>query len=371
MRSSKVEMKQELEKIEVQDEHSVGALVEEIDLSSSASIIHFGADAQEELTTVSSAMLEGVKGKDLGEAGGPLLNMIATIKGFDVAALDPNKKLSFFDKLLGRAKPLVMFLEKYEDTKEQIEAITDELEKQKGTLLNDIESLDRLYDANLNYIHELENYIVAGGKKIEHLDSTEIPLLETKATESDNTLEAQELKDLRASRDDFERRVHDLMLTRQVALQALPSIRLVQDNDKTLINKINSTLVNTVPLWKNQLAQTITIYRNQKAGGVLKEAMDLTNELLEANAKNLKEANRQTRELAERGVFDIESIKLANKLLIETIEDGIMIADEGKKARAKAEAELVGLEQELKDALVATQAHKERLDKPKEIAKEA
>jgi uncharacterized protein YaaN involved in tellurite resistance len=151
------------------------------------------------------------------------------------------------------------------------------------------------------------------------------------------------------------------MLTRQVALQSLPSIRLVQDNDKTLINKINSTLVNTVPLWKNQLAQTITIYNNQKAGGVLKEAMDLTNELLEANAKNLKEANRQTRELAERGVFDIESVKLANKLLIETIEDGLMIADEGKKAREKAEVELAQLEEELKASLIATQARQEQI----------
>ena len=356
----------EIVEIEVQDNQAVSVLVENIDLNSSASIIHFGANAQEEVTTVSSAMLEGVRGKDLGPAGAPLSNMIATIKGFDVAALNTNRELGFFDRLLGRAKPLVVFLNKYEDTKEQIEAITDELEHQKGTLLNDIESLDRLYDANLNYIHELEHYIVAGGQKLEILDGTEIPLLVDKAKESDNMLQAQELKDLRASRDDFERRVHDLMLTRQVALQSLPSIRLVQDNDKTLINKINSTLVNTVPLWKNQLAQTITIYRNQKAGGVLKEAMDLTNELLEANAKNLKEANRQTRELAERGVFDIESVKLANKLLIETIEDGLVIADEGKVARKKAEAELEVLEKELKESLLATQVRQEKLESSKE-----
>ncbi len=353
--------------ITVKDEQAVHALAASIDLSSSASIMHFGSHAQEELTTVSSAMLEGVKGKDLGAAGAPLSNMIAAIKGFDVSELDPNKELGFFDRLFGKAKPLVVFLNKYEDTKEQIESITDELERQKGMLLNDIESLDRLYDANLNYVHELENYIVAGQKKLQMLDEQELPQLENKAKESENMLEAQELKDLRASRDDFERRVHDLMLTRQVALQSLPSIRMVQDNDKTLINKINSTLVNTVPLWKNQLAQTITIYRNQKAGSVLKDAMDLTNELLEANAKNLKEANRQTRELAERGIFDIESVKLANKLLIETIEDGLSIANEGKKARQKAEAELEVLEQELKASLLATQAQvKEQVTTNKE-----
>jgi len=357
---------QETQAIAVKDPQVVNELVKKIDLNSSAAIINFGSAAQEEVTNVSSAMLEGVKSKDLGQAGEPLLNMIATIKGFDVAALDPNKKLSFFDKLFGRAKPLVMFLNKYEDTKEQIESITDELERQKGTLLNDIEALDRLYDANLNYIHELENFIVAGEKKIALLDNTDIPLLAEKASSSENMLEAQELKDLRASRDDFERRVHDLKLTRQVALQSLPSIRLVQDNDKTLINKINSTLVNTVPLWKNQLAQTITIYRNQKAGGVLKEAMDLTNELLEANAKNLKEANRQTRELAERGIFDIESVKLANQLLIETIEDGITIANEGKIARKKAEGELQELEFELKTSLLATQARVKQIETSEE-----
>ncbi|MEA1915696.1 MAG: toxic anion resistance protein [Campylobacterota bacterium] len=352
----------DIAKIDVQDEHVVNTIVEKIDLDSSSTIIQFGAAAQEEVSTVSSAMLEGVRGKDMGEAGLPLSNMIAAIRGFDVDDLDPNKELGFFDKLLGKAKPLVVFLNQYEDTKEQIATITDELEKQKGTLLNDIESLDRLYDANLNYVHELENYIVAGDKKIALLDGTDIPLLETAAKQSDAMLDAQALKDLRSIRDDFERRVHDLMLTRQVALQSLPSIRLVQDNDKTLINKINSTLVNTVPLWKNQLAQTITIYRNQKAGEVLSDAMDLTNELLEANAKNLKEANRQTRELAERGVFDIQSVKLANQLLIETIEDGLKIADEGKIARAKAEQELVELEQELKDTLISTHARQVQLD---------
>jgi uncharacterized protein YaaN involved in tellurite resistance len=354
-------MNNEIETIEAKNPELVDELVKTIDINKSSSIIDFGAKAQEELTSVSNAMLEGAKSKDIGVAGEALSNMIAVIKGFDVATLDPNKKLSFFDKLLGKAKPLVMFLNKYEDTKEQIETISDELERQKGRLLNDIESLERLYDANLNYIYELQNYIVAGNKKIEILESEEIPALEEKAQTSNNMLEAQALQDLRAARDELQRRIHDLMLTRQVALQALPSIRMLQDNDKTLINKINTTLINTVPLWKNQLAQTITIYNNQKAGALLKEAMDLTNELLEANAKNLKEANRQTKELAERGVFDIESVQLANKLLIETIEDGIKIANDGKQARQKAAAELAKLEKELKTALIETKKKKEKL----------
>ena len=333
-------------------ENRVEEIVKSIDLSSSNSIIYFGSKAQEELSSVSSAMLDGVKNKDLGESGESLSNMIATIKGFDIEELNPNKKLGFFDKLLGKTKPLAMFLSKYEDTKEQIESIMDELERQKGTLLIDVEALDRLYDANLNYTRELEDYIVAGKQKIKELDTKEIPYLKYKTSKSDNMLEIQELKDLQLLRDDFERRIHDLMLTREVALQALPSIRMVQDNDKTLINKMSSTLVNTIPLWKNQLAQTITIYRNQKAGKVLKDSMDLTNELLRANANNLKESNRQSRELVERGVFDIESIKEANRVLIETIEESLSIADEGKIARKKAEDELKTLEQDLKDSLL-------------------
>jgi uncharacterized protein YaaN involved in tellurite resistance len=353
-------MSNNIAKIELDNPTRVQEVVSTIDLSSSTSIIHFGAKAQEEVTKISSQMLEGVKGKDLGEAGNSLGNMIATIRGFDVDELDPNRELGFFDKLLGKAKPLVVFLGKYEDTKEQIEKITDELERQKGILLNDIESLDRLYDANLDFVKELEYHIVAGEQKLKQLLENDIPLLETQAKESENMLQAQELKDLRLASDDFERRIHDLELTRQVALQSLPTIRMVQDNDKTLINKINSTLINTVPLWKNQLAQTITIYRNQKAGDVLSDAMDLTNELLEANAKNFKTANRQTRELAERGVFDIESIKVANTLLIETIEDSLRIADEGKSARQKASNELKELEHELKAKLMSVKATQEQ-----------
>ncbi len=340
--------------------------IENIDLSSSSAIIHYGANTQEEVTAISSQMLEGVKGKDLGEAGESLGNMIAAIRGFDVDTLDPNKELSFWDKLFGKAKPLVVFLSKYEDTKEQIERITDELERQKGILLNDIESLDRLYDANANYVKELEAYIEAGERRLEKLNAEEIPALEQEAQQSSDLLVAQKVKDMRLIKDDFERRLHDLKLTRQVALQSMPTIRMVQDNDKTLINKINSTLVNTVPLWKNQLAQTITIYRNQKAGDVLSDAMDLTNELLEANAQNFKKANAQTRELAERGIFDIESVKLANKLLIETIEESLQIAHEGKEARKKAESELTTLESELKESLLKAKASQEQQSKTEE-----
>ncbi len=174
----------------------------------------------------------------------------------------------------------------------------------------------------------------------------------------EDTLKAQELRDLRSARDDLERRVHDLRLTRQVTMQALPSIRLVQENDKGLVTKINSTMANTIPLWRQQLAQAVTIYRSGEAADTLREATDLTNELLQANADNLKTANRQVREQIERGVFDIEVVKKANQSLIETIQESLTIADEGKRRRAAASQQLEACERDLRQTLAAASARR-------------
>jgi uncharacterized protein YaaN involved in tellurite resistance len=176
------------------------------------------------------------------------------------------------------------------------------------------------------------------------------------APEDQGVIKAQELRDLRAARDDLERRVHDLKLTRQVTMQSLPSIRLVQENDKSLVTKINSTLVNTVPLWETQLAQAVTIQRSAEAATAVREANDLTNDLLTANAKNLRDANKMIRTEMERGVFDIEAVKAANAELIATIEESLQIADEGKARRAQAEADLIKLEGDLKEALASARA---------------
>ncbi len=236
----------------------------------------------------------------------------------------------------------------------QIDKVTDELLTHEHKLLKDIKSLDLLYGKTLNFYDELALYIAAGEAKLEEIDTTLIPAREAAvqaAPETDQVMRAQELRDLRAARDDLERRVHDLKLTRQVTMQSLPSIRLVQENDKSLVTKINSTLVNTVPLWETQLAQAVTIQRSREAAEAVKEANDLTNDLLRSNADNLRESNRVVREEMERGVFDIEAVKHANATLIATIEDSLQIADEGKARRAAAEAELVKMEAELRDTL--------------------
>jgi uncharacterized protein YaaN involved in tellurite resistance len=228
------------------------------------------------------------------------------------------------------------------------------MEGHKTQLLTDIVSLDKLYEANLDFFHKLEVYIAAGEEKLRRLDQEEIPAMvaQVEANSTDMVM-AQQLRDLRSARDDLERRIHDLKLTRQVAMQSLPSIRLVQENDKTLINKINSTLINTVPLWKNQLAQAVTIFRMSEAAESVKRANDLTNELLEKNAETLRMGNAETRKQMERGVFDIESVKKANQALIDTINDSLRIADEGKAMRSKAETELKIMEKELRETLIS------------------
>ncbi|MGD7035879.1 toxic anion resistance protein [Methylotuvimicrobium buryatense] len=334
----------------------VEQLLQEIDINDTHSILFFGSKAQEQLTSISDRMLDGVKNKDIGPAGNDLNEMVAILRGFDVDDLDPNKKPSFMAKLFGKAKPVVKFLQQYEEVRKQIDTISDKLERHKTELLTDITSLDRLYQANLEYFHTLEDYIAAGGEQLRRLDEEIIPQRQQQAEAGQEIIAAQQLRDLRSARDDLERRVHDLRLTRQVSMQSLPSIRLVQENDKGLVSKISSTLVNTVPLWRQQLATAVTIFRSSQAAQTVKAATDLTNDLLTANAETLKQANAETRKQIERGVFDIETIKQANRTLIETIEESLQIADQGKKMRSEAVVQLQECEDELRKTLSSAQS---------------
>ena len=336
--------------------------MDEIDMSDTNSIVSFGSGAQAELQEISQAMLGGVRNKDVGPAGDSLRNIVTTIRGFSVSELDVRRKRTWWEKLLGQAAPFAKFTAKFESIQGQIDKITDDLLGHEHTLLKDIRSLDILYDKTLQFYDELALYIAAGTEKLEELDGTVIPLKAAevdKAPEADQVMVAQELRDLRAARDDLERRVHDLKLTRQVTMQSLPSIRLVQENDKSLVTKINSTLVNTVPLWETQLAQAVTIQRSAEAAGAVRAANDLTNELLTANAKNLRDSNKIIREEMERGVFDIEAVKQANADLIGTINESLAIADDGKAKRAAAEVELKKMEAELRDTLASAKARKD------------
>ena len=338
---------------------AVVARMDEIDMGDTNSIIAFGSRAQTELQAISQKMLADVRNKDVGPAGDSLRDMVTTIRGFSVSELDMRRNRSWWEWLTGRVAPAAKFAARYEEVQGQIDRITDNLLKHEHRLLKDIKSLDKLYEKTLDFYDELALYIAAGEAKLKNLDDTDIPERERAveaATESEQVMKAQELRDLRAARDDLERRVHDLKLTRQVTMQSLPSIRLVQENDKSLVTKINSTMVNTVPLWETQLAQAVTIQRSSEAAQAVSEASDLTNELLTANAANLKDTNARIRREMERGVFDIEAIRKANTDLIETIEESLRIADEGKAKRAAAEEDLTKMESELRDTLAAARA---------------
>lgn len=332
----------------------------ELDLTNTQSIISFGSKAQAELQVISQDMLSGVRNKDAGPAGDSLRSIVTTIRGFSVSELDVRRKRSWWEKLLGRAAPFAKFVARFETVQGQIDKITTDLLTHEHTLLKDIKSLDVLYAKTLSFYDELGLYIAAGEARLAEVDARDIPAKEghiAAAPEEAKVMKAQELRDLRAARDDLERRVHDLKLTRQVTMQSLPSIRLVQENDKSLVTKINSTLVNTVPLWETQLAQAVTIQRSREAAESIRAANDLTNDLLTANAENLRETNRVVRTEMERGVFDIDAVKTANASLIATINESLEIADAGKAKRAAAEADLQKMEVELRDTLAAARAH--------------
>jgi uncharacterized protein YaaN involved in tellurite resistance len=331
----------------------------EIDLKNTQSIINFGSSAQAELQVISQEMLAGVKNKDVGPAGDSLRDIVTTIRGFSVSELDVRRSRSWWERLLGRAAPFAKFVARFEEVQGQIDKVTGDLLGHEHVLLKDIKSLDILYDKTLKFYDELGLYIAAGEARLAEIDAAEIPKAEAEvkaAPEEKQVMEAQELRDLRSARDDLERRVHDLKLTRQVTMQSLPSIRLVQENDKSLVTKINSTLVNTVPLWETQLAQAVTIQRSREAAESIRAANDLTNELLTKNAENLQETNRVVRTEMERGVFDIGAVQKANATLIATINESLAIADEGKAKRAAAETELRKMEAELRDTLAAAKS---------------
>ncbi|WP_238371066.1 toxic anion resistance protein [Heliomarina baculiformis] len=351
-----------LEQADAPMSEAIRTRMAEIDIDDTNSIVSFGSRAQAELQEISQAMLQDVRNKDVGPAGDSLRDIVTTIRGFSVNELDVRRKRSWWEKLLGRAAPFAKFTAQFEEVQGQIDRITDQLLGHEHTLLKDIKSLDMLYEKTLDFYDELALYIAAGEAKLKELDDTKIPAKAAEvdaAPEDAQVMKAQELRDMRAARDDLERRVHDLKLTRQVTMQSLPSIRLVQENDKSLVTKINSTLVNTVPLWETQLAQAVTIQRSAEAAGAVREANDLTNELLTSNAKNLRDSNKAIRTEMERGVFDIEAVKAANADLIGTIQESLQIADEGKARRAAAEEELQKMEAELRETLAAARARKD------------
>ncbi|HKE85398.1 MAG TPA: toxic anion resistance protein [Vicinamibacterales bacterium] len=334
----------------------IDRVLAELDISDSNTILFFGTREQEHVTSVADEMLEGVRNKDTGAAGQTLNEMLSTLRGFSAQEIDPKQKPGLVARILGRSRPLAKVLQQYEQVRSQIDAISNRLDKHTSALMKDIGMLDRLYERTLDYFRRLEIYIAAGDERLRRLDAHDLPALAREAEASHDVLKGQRLADLRARRDDLERRVHDLKLTRQVTMQSLPSIRIVQQNDAALVAKIESTMANTIPLWRQQLALAVTVARSTEAGETLKKATDLTNELLTANAEALRTSTQTIRSQVERGIVDITAVKAANDALIATIDDAVRIAAEGKRQRAEAEKQLAACEAELKQAIIGARS---------------
>jgi uncharacterized protein YaaN involved in tellurite resistance len=343
---------------ELPPEHraAIEALSQQINLSDPGSILRFGQEAQNRAQAAADAMLEGARNQETGEAGRSLSNLLSALRGFDVTKLD--EKPGFFARIFTKAgAEVTKIVQRYETVKGQIENIGDRLDTHRTRLLEDVERLERLYGATLEWFHALGDHIRAGEAVLTRTDAEAIPQLERAVRENrGNDLLPQRLRDLRGARDELDRRIHDLRLTRQVAMQALPSIRLIQENDKALASKIHSVLANTVPLWRQQLAQALAIHRMREAGSSVKQATDLTNQLLTANAETLRRGNLEARTELERGVFDLDAVKKANASLIATIEDSLRIADEARGHRAKAAQELEKLEGDIRRVLSQAKA---------------
>jgi uncharacterized protein YaaN involved in tellurite resistance len=327
-------------------------LARQIDLADPGSILRFGAAAQNRAAAAADAMLGAARSEATGEAGEALSGLLSTLRGFDVTSL--REKPGFFARMFQRAGAEAhAILQRYETVRGQIESIGDKLDTHRTRLLEDVERLERLHGATLDWFRALADHIAAGEQVLARTDAEAIPAAEKAVTESDDPLAPQKLRDLRGARDELDRRIHDLRLTRQVAMQALPGIRLIQENDKALASRIHSVLANTVPLWRTQLAQALAIQRMREAGAAVSAASDLTNKLLTANAETLRQGNLEARTELERGVVDLEAVQQANAALVATIEDSLRIAAEGRQRRLEATTALAKAEADIRRSLTA------------------
>ena len=341
------EMKEEIV-LSKEELAQVESFSKQIDLSNSTAILNYGVGAQRKLSSFSEKALDAVRTKDMGEVGDMITNLIGQLKDFDVDEKEKGLKALFKKS----ANKLTALKTKYSKVETNVNVITTELEKHETTLLKDVAMLDQMYDANLAYFKELTMYIAAGKKKLEETRSGDLAALQNKAQASGLPEDVQAAKDLAAMCDRFEKKIYDLQLTRTIALQSGPQIRMVQSSNTIMAEKIQSTIVNTIPLWKNQMIIAIGVEHSNQAAKAQREVSDMTNELLKKNADALKAATIETVKESERGIVDIETIRHTNEQLISTMDEVLRIQAEGKEKRRSAEQELSQIEQELKTKLL-------------------
>ncbi len=326
----------------------VDAFVNQIDLSNSQAIMNYGVGTQKKMADFSEKAIDNVRSKDMGEVGEMLSGLVTQLKDFDV---DENEKgLKAIFKKSGNK--IVAMKAKYARVETNVNTITTELERHQVQLMKDVELLDRMYELNSNYFRELTMYIIAGRKRLEKARSEELVALQKKAEQSGLQEDAQAAKDFASQCDRFEKKLYDLELTRTIAMQTGPQIRMVQNSDTLMAEKIQSTIVNTIPLWKNQMVIALGVEHASQAARAEREVNDMTNELLRKNADKLKTATIEAAKESERGIVDIETLRHTNEQLISTIDEVLAIQKDGKEKRVAAQQELVDIENQLKDKLL-------------------
>ena len=331
-----------------EEKKMVDDFAQKIDLTNTSLVMQYGAGAQKKMADFSGSALDNVRTKDLGEVGELLTGVVSELRNFDV---DEEEK-GFFGFFKRTSNKLNTMRAKYEKAEGNINKVCESLEQHQVQLMKDVALLDKMYELNKVYFKELSMYILAGKKKLQKVQQEDLPALAAKAKASGLPEDAQAANDLAAMCNRFEKKLHDLELTRMVSIQMAPQIRLVQNNDTLMSEKIQSTLVNTIPLWKSQMVLAMGITHSQQAAQAQREVTDMTNELLRRNAQTLKMATVETAKESERGVVDIETLKSANESLISTLDEVIHIQDEGRQKRREAEAELGRIENELKQKLL-------------------
>ena len=327
-----------------QEKATIALYVEEIDITDAQLVMQYGAGAQKNIADFSEGALATVRTKDLGEIGSMLTDVVAELKGFDAT----EEKGGFLGLFKKSANKLTTLKAKYDKAEVNVNNISKAMEGHQVTLLKDVAMLDKMYEQNLGYFKELTLYIIAGKEKLAQAKEVELPKLLAKAEETGLPEDAQAAKDYSAMIDRFEKKIYDLELTRTISMQMAPQIRLIQTNDTTMAEKIQSTLVNTIPLWKSQMVIAIGLDHSTEASKAQKEVTDATNELLKKNAEALKVATIETAKESERGIVDIETLTATNQTLIETLDEVMQIQADGRQKRAEAEVELKRIEDEMK-----------------------
>lgn len=319
----------------------------QIDLTNSTMILQYGAGTQKKMADFSETALDNVRTKDLGEVGDLLSGVVQELKNFD----DEEEK-GFFGIFKKQANKLQNLKSKYASAETNVNQICKVLEGHQVQLMKDIALLDKMYELNLTYFKELTMYIMAGKKKLKDVREKDLAEMKLKAQRSGLAEDAQSARDLESMCLRFEKKIHDLELTRMVSIQTAPQIRLVQNNDTIMAEKIQSTIVNTIPLWKSQMVLALGVAHSRQAAEAQREVTDMTNELLRKNAETLKMATVETAKESERGIVDMETLKATNESLISTLDEVMQIQEDGRRKRQEAEVELRKMEQELKDKLL-------------------